>query len=206
MKKYMHSFLFILFFISNLLHGQDKNQAINDYLDTVIKDKNQKLIIIKEKINSDKTIEIFRGTVYLDPTTKKLVREGGVEKPLYNDKDWEIMKNKYKNKLPIGAISSLWLKNSFWCADNFSRKNVIFEELEEFYKRLEKGESYSLENAIEIYSFSNPIFYKKNKYVVFTVEPSKTNSITFFHEFIIVMKKVNNKWIIINKTFSNVFY
>jgi hypothetical protein len=205
MKTYLQVLLLFPFFIGNLLCAQDKNQAINDYLDSIIKNQNQEIIIIKEKISSDKTIEIFRGTVYLDPVTKKNVREFGVEKPLYSDKHWEIMKKRYNNRLPTDE-RKWWLRNTFWVATDFKRTQIIFIPQEEIRKRLENGTLHDPKNIREIYSFSDPIFYKKNKYIVFTVMPSRTDSISFFHEFIIIMQKVNNKWLIVNKTHSNVYY
>jgi hypothetical protein len=199
MKKHIiYSFL-LLFSFSSFSQEKDKFNAINDYLDSIII-PNEEILVVKEKISSNETLFIFQGTISIDPDTKKLERFDGVDEPLYTEKLWEIMKNKYGDTLP--KIGRYWLKNQFWNADDFRYKNIEFENYEICDKKLQRY-SYAWPEK-KIYSFSNPIYYKNKEYVTFTVSHTSTKSIGFHSNSIIIMKKIKNKWTIYTKVSSSI--
>lgn len=197
MKKY---FILALSLIINFLSAQDKNRAIDDYLNIILKEKNKEIIIIKEKINPNITLKIFKGNEYINSENSK-IREGGVANSLYNEKKWRKMKN--ENELPNNT--NTWVKNDLWTKDDFIHFNVSFYNIDEYYNRIESKNHSIFENITEVYSFSNPILYKK-KYIVFTVLSTKTDSISFSHDFIVIMKLLNNKWVVIDKIYSESYY
>jgi hypothetical protein len=173
--------------------------AINDYLDSMT-DPNEEILIVKEKISSNETLFIFQGDITIDTDTKKPDRYGGVDEPLYTEKQWKIMKNKYGDTLP--KIGRYWLKNQFWNADDFRYKKIEFENYEICDKKLQ-GYSYPWPEK-KIFSFSKPIYYKNKEYITFTVTKSTTKSIGLPSNFIIIMKKIKNKWTVYAKVSSNI--
>ena len=188
------------FIISSCSTKFDKNSVINDYLSSSVKDTTKEIIIVTEKISPNQIIEIFRGTIY-ENSENKLERDGGVPTSLYNDKDWKEMKNKYSSKSTVN--NSLWMTNESWNKNNFKLKKITFENYKEVLKKLEKY-SYSGDSEIKIFSFSDPIYYKKKKYLVVAVFLATTKTAGFYSSFILIMKKINGRWVIINKTESNI--
>lgn len=199
MKKHIIYSLLLLLSFSSFSQEKDKFNAINDYLDSMT-NPNEEILIVKEKISSNETLFIFQGTISIDPDTKKLDRFDGVDEPLYTEKLWKIMKNKYGDTLP--KIGRYWLKNQFWNADDFRHKKIKFENYEICDKKLQ---SYSYPwPEKKIFSFSNPIYYKNKEYITFTVTKSSTKSIGLPSNSIIIMKKIKNKWTIYAKVSSSI--
>ena len=104
MKKYFFYTLFLVTWVSSCSSIKDnelddnkvKLNALNDFLETQIKTPQKDIIIIAEKINSNETIKVFKGdSVVYSPTN--ILREGGVDISLYNEKDSVKMKKKYYN-------------------------------------------------------------------------------------------------------------
>ena len=190
------SFLVLLSFTC-LSQKNDRFNAIDNYLDSMM-DPNEEILIIKEKISSNETLFIFQGTISIDPISKKTERYDGVNETLYIEKQWKMMKNKYGDSLP--KIGRYWLKDQFWNADDFRYKKIEFENYEICDKKLQSY-SYPWPNK-KIFSFSKPIYYKNKGYIVFTVTKSTTKSIGLSSNFIIIMKKIKNKWTIYAKVSS----
>ena len=110
---------------SNQSYKQDPLDALNDFLETQLVDKDEEIIIIKERSNSDEAIMIFKGDSleFSDSEGKvrleKPIREGGVDFPLYNQKEWVKMKNKAKE-------DNLLSNNSYWNEIDFKHKSFTF--------------------------------------------------------------------------------
>ena len=181
---------------SNLkLDEKEKLEAINDYFETIIKDTTQVIFVATEKINSNETLKIFglNDIMIIDS-----VGNGIGDNTLYNKKDFEIMKTKYKNKCLKGK--RIWCKNDFWTKDNFGYKKVILESMNtnnEIESVLKKYNNFD----IKIYGFSEPIYYQNKKYIIFTVNISGLNSAKTY---IVVMKMINKKWIATHKGSNNI--
>jgi len=193
MKKYFLHTVIILLFVTNcpnILFAQSinkKNDALNDYFETILKDTTLVVFVAKEKINSNRTIEIFRKNwiFTIDSTGKDVF-----DKSLFDEKSWKKMKKNYSDKCIAGKL--FWCNDNFWITENFRNKNVVLESInnkkgiEHIYKKYNKID-------FKVYGFSEPIYYQNKKYVVFTVNISGFNS---YQDKIIVMKKNKNKWIV----------
>lgn len=191
--------MIFLFIISSCAIKKDKLSPIDYYLDFVKKDKNEEIIVVKEKINTNSIIQIFQGNILVDNNTKKAEREGGVPIPLYNENDWLIMKKKYENQ-----NTEFWLNIDKWDSKNFNSKRIVFENLKNCV-----GSSVIdkyLIKEIPVYSFSEPIIYKNKNIVTFATANGTTKSFGLGSIYIIVMKKEKGKWMVINKTEENAFY
>lgn len=201
MKKYnLFKIITLLFFstISQSLFSQsqkERNRAINDYFETIYKDTTQVIFVAREKINSNETLKIFglNDIMIIDAAGN-----GKGDDVLYNKRDFKIMEAKYKNTCLQGK--RIWCKDDFWTKDNFRFEKVVLESMntdkgiELIVERYNKGD-------IEVYGFSEPIPYKNNKFVVFTVHKSLIGATKTI---IVIMKKVKHKWIVTHKGSTNV--
>lgn len=198
-RKFSH-LLFITFLISNLSFAQVKKQAINDFLHTIIPDYNQKIFIIKEKTSTNHVIDIFKGKTYKDSLTNDLKRDEReeIKPPLYNEKDWAKMKKEYYHE---GEVNNLW---NF---DDFNYNHIEFFSGHSFIEFIVNRSERHLPK-INIFSFSEPLYYSAKKYLVFKVGQGTTESINGLTDnYLIIMKKENGKWSVINKSYQlDVFY
>ncbi|TWI01296.1 hypothetical protein IQ05_00872 [Flavobacterium tiangeerense] len=199
-KYYLYSIIILLFFstLSQSLFSQsqkEKNRAINDYFEKIYKDTTQVIFVAREKINSNETLKIFglNDIMIIDAAGN-----GKGDDTLYDKKDFEIMKAKYKNKCLQGK--RIWCKDDFWKKDNFRFEKVVLESM-----NTDKGIELMVEKYnrgdIEVYGFSEPIYYQNNKYVVFTVHKLLIGAAKTI---IVIMKKVKYKWIVTHKGSTNV--
>lgn len=181
---------------------QDQYDALNDFLDTKIKDESEKIIIIKEVSKPDQTIEIFQGDYLVYPDTTYIRREGGVETPLYSKKDWLKMKNKYGGKNGETLISK-----ELWDEEKFRYKNIEFLSKEQFRENTFSFKYLDSKDPVkEVYFLSAPLLYK-SKYLTFSVFNTDTSYANMSpDDYIVVMKKVKGKWVIIQKVSSNIHY
>lgn len=191
MKTYFLYTIIILLVVtncSNILFAQstnEKNKALNDYLETIFKDTTHVVFVAKEKINSDRTIEILKKQwiFTIDSTGKALY-----DKSLFDEKFWKKMKKNYSNKCVAGRL--FWCNDAFWVAENFTHKKVVLESMntnkgiELIYKKYNKTD-------FKVYGFSEPIYYKNGEYLAFTVNISGFNS---YQDKIVMMKKNKKKW------------
>jgi hypothetical protein len=192
MKNYSFYTLVILLsitFFSNTLSAQttsEKYKALNDYLETIIKDTTQIMFVAKEKINSNETLNTFglNHMVIVDSA------ENGIGKgTLFNKKDFAKMKKEYKNKCVAGK--RIWCNDEYWTKDNFRYKKVAFESMntnKEIELIIEKYNKVD----IKVYGFSEPIYYQNKKYIVFTMH---TSYMAGASTRIIIMEKIKSKWI-----------
>lgn len=194
MKKCFFYTVIILLAVANFsstLFAQSTNEkiiALNNYLETVIKDTTQVVLIAKEKINSNETLNIFglNEIMIIDSDGN-----GKGDSTLYKKKDFEIMRDKYKNNCTAGK--RFWCNDDFWTKEDFKYKKISLESMS-----TKKGIEVVLEKYntadIKVYGFSEPIYYQK--YIVFTVI---TVNMTGSKTRIIIMKKIKDKWIVTHK-------
>lgn len=166
------------------------NNPINNYLDKIIKNKSSMIIVLDKKISNRKTLSIFKGDYIYNNKTNTNEREG---KPsiIYNNNDWDEMSKKYS----IDSITEYWKKNDFELNEITIVKNELFVngELYKVYKNKE----------FPIYAFSNPIYYNKREFMIFSVMNSSTTFGAEPNEYVIIMKKKNEEWVIIDKVYKN---
>lgn len=192
MKNYFIYNVIILLFItnfSNALFAQstnEKHKALNDYLETIIKDTTQVVFIAREKINSNETLKIFglNHIVIVD------FAENGIGKgTLFKMKDFAKMKKEYKNRCVTGK--RIWCNDDYWTKDNFRYKKIALEsmntdkEIELILDKYNRAD-------IKVYGFSEPIYYQNKKYIVFTMHVSHMAGASTR---IIIMEKIKGKWI-----------
>jgi hypothetical protein len=190
MKKYFLKVIVVVYLITtNNLFAQsrrDKYDVINSYFEIIVKkDSTKKIIVAKEKINNNSTIDIFK--------IKYIIRYYGkgnsiADNLLYNKTDWKKMQEKYKNNCNIGKY--IWCNDDFWSENDFKYKKIVFESMNN-----NKGiellvNKYDFD--VCVYSFSEPIYYQNKNYLAFTfVKSYMTGSNTF----VVIMKKIKGKWI-----------
>ena len=196
MKKEIFITLLIILLASSCSSIQDKHQALNNYFNTIIKDTTKEIIIFKKKINSNQTIEIFGVNDIIAIDSKGSRRQ---DDNFYNKKDWNRMKESYSVEYLAGK--NPWFTNELWTKDDFDYKKIIYEDIETgkvgaFFQK------YDFKESIDVYSFSEPIFYKNNKYLIFMVSEDRTPG-GFTRPYIIIMKKKNGKWIVTHKGFPD---
>ena len=200
MKKLVFLLLLFISFFSNLSHAQDKKEAINDFLQTIIPDYSQKIFIIQEKTNTNHVIDIFKGKTSKDSLTNENKRDEReeIKPPLYNEEDWAKMKKKYYHKIE---------NHNSWVANDFNYKNVEFFSSHLFIEFIINHFEKHLP-ITNVFSFSEPIYYSANKYLVFKVGEGTTESINGLTDnYLIIMKKENGKWIVISKSYQlDLFY
>jgi hypothetical protein len=192
-------YIIIIYILTSSFYVQNHNNylVINSYLTTIEKESNKEIIIIREKISNNETISIFRGCdATIVPMPKKEDLFEGVQPPLYNENQWLIMKNKYWELPEKNHLSDKYN----WNKDDFKHRKI---ELIGYKECLDHFKHFNFPYGLEkkIYAFSEPIYYKDNKYVVFTVNNSSTKSIGL-SSYIIIMKKIKNRWIVISKVSS----
>jgi hypothetical protein len=196
MKRKSYSIFILLYIItvSNNAFSQtekDKFNALNDYLETVEGFSTDKKIIIRNKISPNRTIYILK-TDYI-----QAIDSLGNIKPIedfYNKKDWETMKRRYENKVLL--VKNKIFEDKHWEENDFRKKNIIFENI--LNSSLEKALSkyIDMDNSFHsVYAFSDPIYYSGKKYLIFTFFKSNIYDGHSSSEYIVIMKKKQNKWI-----------
>jgi len=196
MKNYFFYNAFALltvFFFSNTMFPQSTNeryQALNDYLETIIKDTTQVIYIAKEKINSNETLKVFKlnEIMIIDSDGN-----GKEDTTLYKEKDFEVMEKKYQNNCIPGRLQ--WCKDDYWEIENFKYRKISLQSMNS-PKAIELMLKRNYELDIIVHGFSEPIYYQNNKYIVFTKDRSGFDS---HHSNIIVMEKRKGKWIVTHK-------
>lgn len=201
MKKYISLFitLIISLFISNCSTIKSKNAPINDYL-TSLDLKNKKIIIIQEKINNNITIGIFKGETldFADPNT--IIKGEGVQKPIYDEILWENMKKKYEDL----NHHDYWIKGKYWTKNEFKHNDITFIKLEKF-PNPGKYEKFDFKEILDAFSFSEVIYYNNKKYAVFTLQKTNTDVLFIGKASILLMKKINSKWEVIQEVDDGIY-
>jgi hypothetical protein len=197
MKRKSYSILILLCIItvSNNAFSQtekDKFNALNDYLETVEEFSTDRKIIIQNKISPNRTIKILK-TDYIQAIDSL----GNIKsiKDFYNKKDWETMRRTYENKVLPEKYKTF--VNKYWKEDDFRKKNIIFEDIlnSSWEKALSKY--IDMDNSFhDVFAFSDPIYYSSKKYLIFTFFRSNIYDGHSYSQYIVIMKKKQNKWIV----------
>ena len=199
MKKVLYIFI-ISQFLFNCGINKDRNAPINDYISSLNLKDSDKIMIIQEKINSNVTIDIFKGKIYFEPYTNKYERNEGVDKPLYDEKNWEKMRSKYENKY----IKDHWIKGDYWTLKDFTFPNIIFIKQEKF-PNPGKYEKFDFQENYRVFSFSDPIYYKHNKYAVFTIKSTTTDYKNTDTTSILILIKNKGKWTVYGEVGDGIY-
>ncbi|CAN1570409.1 hypothetical protein MCETHM1_03166 [Flavobacteriaceae bacterium] len=198
MKRKIFLVLLILFIVtvSNNVFSQtekDKFNAVNDYLETVEEFSTEKKMIIRDKVSPNRTIYILKTDYILAidslGNTKSI-------KDFYSKKDWETMKRTYENKvLPEKGKTFV---NKYWKENDFRKtKNLVFVDIPNGSWENAFLQYMDMDSSLhKIYAFSDPIYYSSKKYLIFTFFKSDMFNSHSANEYIVIMKKKQNKWVV----------
>jgi len=163
MKYFFYTVIFLLSatHFSNTLFAQSTNDkiiALNNYLETIIKDTTQVAFVAKEKINSNETLNIFElnDIMIIDSDGN-----GSGDTNLFRKKDFGTMKSKYKNKCT--PSKRIWCNDDYWTKEAFRYKKITLEsmntnkEIEVILEKYNKAD-------IKVYGFSEPLLSNEKIY------------------------------------------
>lgn len=175
MKK---TYILLLFILASC--SSSKVALINSYLKEDINKNNYKnnSVIVKEKEKPSEAIRIVFGW-------KEKNKYTGSQQ--VDEKDYTFLTAKYKND----TIQKYWNDNEF-SINNLSIKE--YKQIEELFKK----KTYNTTDLINGYSFSEPIFIKNKNLAFFKVYKFQNHS-RIVQSFVVVMKKMDSKWIEIEK-------
>ena len=183
-----------------IFDNQDFYQVINEYLKLQVKDKANEIIVIKEKLNPNVTLQIFQGQFPRSENDKLDYNElyGGAKRPLFNDRAFTIMKNKYHDDKKY-AISNI--TDEQWNKTDLDLDKIKFISFVRFVANSNKGddsEINNLRNNTLVIGLSQPIIYDK-KYLIFQFNITTTPFFGFSNAKVVVMQKVKNKWAVVDE-------
>ncbi|WP_417939141.1 hypothetical protein [Flavobacterium sp. RS13.1] len=201
MKKYISLFISLMISLSssNCSTSKSKNAPINDYL-TSLDLKNKKIMIIQEKINNNITIGFFKGETLYSTESKTTIKAYGVEEPIYNEALWENMKKKYEDL----NHPDYWIKGNYWTKNDFKHNDITFIKLEKF-PNPGKYEEFDFKELLDVFSFSEVIYYNNKKYAVFTLQKTNTDDKLLGNASILLMEKINRKWKVVQEVDDEIY-
>lgn len=174
----------------------DKYEVLNDFLNRKIRDKSKKIVIFREKININTTLKwLLHNDIHaVDPINLEVKdKDWGFFRVI----EWEIARGKYSKNVSVLDIKNKTHSTGTccWSAKNFNYQNLILEEskigsTDYIKKYLLQKEDY------EYYSFSEPIFYQSNTYLVFSFTHGSVRTIISHSSNLVIYKKQNGKWIL----------
>lgn len=151
--------------------------------------KTNELIITKEKISTNRTIEIFKGTIPFAKDRESFMPTG-VSNSLFKKDDFEIMIEQYYNE---DVEESGWSIDEWTRADfNFPIKMLIGKD------KINRMDGTPFSESRESCAFSNVIRYGSS-YYVFNYSRNHTQRQYFSTFTVVVMQKHNGKWKIVEQ-------
>jgi len=202
MKNTFACLFIVILLISSCSSVKENLSPINTYLKSKL-DHNVEVSVIENKINNNYTIDLFKKR-YITPINANTIENNIVLKTLlFEEKYWSKMNKKYRNQ----NTDKIWLKNRLWRQNDFIDIKIKFIKEENFPKPYVYNE-YMNEKMAEaiVFSFSEPIFYKNKKYVLFAKAETTTKKQFIIPNSIVVMKKEKGKWIVIQEIIDGEYY
>ncbi|WP_374173097.1 hypothetical protein [Flavobacterium tructae] len=178
----------------------DKYDAINTYLSLIVKDTTKTVVLVKEKISANKSLRLFCGGELNDIPHTRIngiqVRVGGILEPLYDENEFQKMRKKYQDDKNEGRFG--FEKNVKWDSNDFKLKNIYFEVFDTIFYKMQKGiPNYSY--TTQVIALSEPMYYKEKKYLVIAVSIGDTTPLGYINDYVVVMKKIKNKWLMVQR-------
>ncbi len=185
--------LILVLYFSSKVQAQsinEKNKALNDYLETIFKDSTQVIYVAKEKISNNETLNILnkKDIILID------IDGNGTGDPTFiKEKDFKTLQNKYNNNCKSDIL--IWCTDKYWLQEDFKNHKVALETVNTEKRIQAINEKYN-NYELMVYSFSEPIYYQNKKYLIFTVNISSYFSSKTYTA---IMKKNKSKWIMTHK-------
>lgn len=169
---------------------REKYEALNDYFDDEIKDQSKEVIIMKEKISTNMTLKLLKiNDIWAIDSTGM----GRKDETFYKEEEWENLRKQNGNSSLEKIENPLLGKGECcWTSTNFRYKKIIFEDLEIGKSDFEK--KYFSSPSYDVYWFSEPVYYKKKEYIIFTTYKASLGGFGSTTR-LIMMKKIKNKWV-----------
>lgn len=157
-----------------------------------------KFIIVHEKIDNHKTIDVFRGQPEVNPNTGEKRRFEGAREDLFKEHEFKKMAEKYSfnEQKPDLSIKK-------WNNKDFKSFNFEFIPQREFpmMEYIKNG----TDPEMKIFYFSEVIQYS-DKYYLFTYMEGTTRSLYLSTPTVIVMEKKNGNWTVVQQISDYVFH
>jgi hypothetical protein len=185
--------LILVLYFSSKVQAQsinEKNKALNDYLETIFKDSTQVIYVAKEKISNNETLNILnkKDIILID-----IDGNGNGDPTFIKEKDFKTLQNTYNNNCKSGIL--IWCTDKYWLQEDFKNHKVVLETVNTEKRIQAINEKYN-NYELMVYSFSEPIYYQNKKYLIFTVNISSYFSSKTYTA---IMKKNKSKWIMTHK-------
>ena len=202
MKNTFTCLFIVILLISSCSSVKEKLSPINTYFKSKL-DNNVVVIVIENKINNNYTIDLFKKRS-ITPINANTIENSIVLKTLlFEEEYWSKMNKKYRNQ----NTDEIWLKNRLWSQNDFIDIKIKFIIEENFPKPYVYNEFMNDNMAkASVFSFSEPIFYKNKKYVLFAKAETTTKKQFIIPNYIVVMKKEKGKWIVIQEIMDGEYY
>lgn len=192
MKTQISTLLMTLLILSSCSTSKDKYNALNNYINLEIKDTTKNIIVVKEKVSANMTIEILKSSQIISLDSKKT---GSLDTILFHEKEWKKMKKKHENIHLTKKDNSL--EDKYWTKEDFTCKKILLESIKGLPDDYLFNKYISNLN-IYVFYFSEPIYYRDRNHLIFTVYQSDKiggygggSSI-----FLVVMRKEKRKWLL----------
>jgi hypothetical protein len=202
MIRKIYLFILILLSCSCSSIKENNSQIVDTYLNTMIK-KEDSLVVIKNKINNNFTINLLKSRSIKEIGANTLESSVGLKYYLYKEKYWSKMNDKYSNKI----TDEIWLSNSFWDKKDFKNKKVHFIKQRDFPRPYEYNVFLTSKfPEIKVFSFSEPIYYKSKEFAIFAKAETTTRKQFINPNSIIIMKKENGRWLFFQEITNGDYY
>jgi hypothetical protein len=194
MKQLRTIFIIISFFILSCASAQyvESYEPINIFLETQKIVQNKKFILQADKASNKEALRIFNGAEGPDhvgePNVPIDYRDG-----LFIEKHWKKMYQEY-------AYDTI---KRYWKKEDFPKYDFILESKEGLFGSAfhDKYINSKIEDVVII---SEPMYYMDKKYVMFYF-----NIASFFgsnQPQVVIMKKENEKWIVVRVIADYIYY
>ncbi|MDL2142455.1 hypothetical protein QQY79_07975 [Flavobacterium tructae] len=202
MRKYFISLFIVILSIYSCSSVKESLSPVNVYLSSKFND-NDTIIVIENKINNNFAIDFLKRSSILRVDNNAIEGSTGLKSPLYKEEYWDVMNRKYRNKI----TDEIWLKSELWDRKDFRNIKIKFVREDAFPKPYVYNEYMTTKKReLSVFSFSEPIFYKNSKYVIFAKSETSTKKQFIEPNSIVIMKKEKGKWIVVKEIGDYVYY
>lgn len=167
-----------------------QNQPITDYLETI--DRDSVIFIHEDKLPRSRAIRTMETGSLPDPIYRKYA-VNFLESEYYKEDAWKSLKKKYGND----TIRGKWSKNDFTLPHEIISLKYVIEQ---------RFNLEAYETQRRFYVFSDILYYDNNQYAMFSIKLHRITVISgTFEDVLIIMKKKNGKWVLVDKILNDAF-
>jgi hypothetical protein len=153
-------------------------------LDSIVKNRKEKIVILDKRIPNKRTLEIFKGNYTLNENNT-LINET-YQSRLFDREEFD--------KLQKSCTDTI---TKYWSRKDFKNFNTVISENSKYIANNTYKDFGDIE--LKLFAFSDPISYMNDKYVLFTVLISNTTFSPPNSQYVIIMERQGNSWKVIDK-------